>query len=58
MKELLIGMGLGFVVGSIMAKTNKCYGNAVENCVDKGRPEEKLHMLKGRFINPRKWRYP
>lgn len=37
MKELLIGMGIGFVVGSIMVKTNKCYSNAVENCVDKGK---------------------
>jgi len=37
MKELLIGMGIGFVVGSIVTKTNKCYANAVENCVDKGK---------------------
>ena len=37
MKELLIGMGIGFVVGSIMVKTNKCYASAVENCVDKGK---------------------
>lgn len=37
MKELLIGMGIGFVVGSIVTKTNKCYANAVETCVDKGK---------------------
>ena len=37
MKELLIGMGIGFIVGSIVTKTNKCYANAVENCVDKGK---------------------
>ena len=37
MKELLIGMGIGFVVGSIVTKTNKCYSNAVETCVDKGK---------------------
>ena len=37
MKELLIGMGIGFVVGSIVVKTNKCYANAVETGVDKGK---------------------
>ena len=37
MKELLIGMGIGFVVGSIMVKTNKCYADAVEKGVEKGK---------------------
>ena len=37
MKELLIGMGIGFIVGSIMVKTNKCYANAVEKGVEKGK---------------------
>lgn len=37
MKELLIGMGLGFVVGSIMVKTNKCYATTVEKGVEKGK---------------------
>ena len=30
-------MGIGFVVGSIMVKTNKCYAETVETCVDKGK---------------------
>lgn len=37
MKEFLIGMGLGFVVGSIMVKTNKCYADTVEKGVEKGK---------------------
>ncbi len=37
MKELLIGMGLGFVVGSIMMKTNKAYAEKVEMGVEKGK---------------------
>ena len=37
MKELLIGMGLGFVVGSIMVKTNKAYAEKVEMGVEKGK---------------------
>ncbi|MBE5741363.1 MAG: hypothetical protein E7351_02425 [Clostridiales bacterium] len=37
MKELLIGMGIGFVVGAIMVKTNKPFADKVEKCVEKGR---------------------
>ena len=37
MKELLIGMGIGFVVGSIMVKTNKSYAEAVGKGVEKGK---------------------
>ena len=37
MKEFLIGMGIGFVVGSIMVKTNKCYADTVGKGVEKGR---------------------
>lgn len=37
MKELLIGMGLGFIVGSIAVKANKCYGEKVEMGVEKGK---------------------
>lgn len=37
MKELLIGMGIGFVVGCIACKTNKPLADAVENGVDKGK---------------------
>ncbi len=37
MKELLIGMGLGFMVGAIAVKTNKCLADKVEMGVEKGR---------------------
>ena len=37
MKELLIGMGLGFIIGSVLVKTNKCYSNTVEKGVEKGK---------------------
>lgn len=37
MKELLIGMGLGFVVGAVMAKTNKGFAEKVEQGMEKGK---------------------
>ena len=37
MKELLIGMGLGFIVGAVAVKTNKCLAEKVEMGVEKGR---------------------
>ena len=37
MKEFLIGMGLGFVVGSVIVKTNRCYADTVEKSVEKGK---------------------
>ena len=37
MKEMLIGIGLGFVVGSIMVKTNRCYADTVGKGVEKGK---------------------
>ncbi len=37
MKELLIGMGIGFMVGAIVMKTNKPFADAVEKGVDKGK---------------------
>ena len=37
MKELLIGMGLGFMVGAIAVKTNKCFAEKVEVGVEKGK---------------------
>jgi len=37
MKELLIGMGLGFMAGAIMVKTNKCFAEKVEMGVEKGK---------------------
>ena len=36
-KELLIGMGLGFMVGAIAVKTNKCLADKVEIGVEKGK---------------------
>jgi len=36
-KELLIGMGLGFMVGAIAVKTNKCLADKVEMGVEKGK---------------------
>ena len=37
MKELLLGMGIGFVAGAIMVKTNKCFAEKVEQGVEKGK---------------------
>ncbi|MBE7076772.1 MAG: hypothetical protein E7374_02640 [Clostridiales bacterium] len=37
MKEFLIGMGIGVVVGSIICKTNKPFSDAVEKGVEKGK---------------------
>ncbi len=37
MKELLIGMGLGFMVGAVLVKTNKCFAEKVEMGVEKGK---------------------
>ena len=37
MKELLIGMGLGFMVGAVMVKTNKCFAEKVEQGMEKGK---------------------
>ena len=37
MKELLIGMGLGFMVGAIAVKSNKMLSDKVEAGVEKGK---------------------
>ena len=37
MKELLIGMGLGFVTGAIVCKLNKPFSDTVEKGVEKGK---------------------
>ena len=37
MKELLIGMGLGFIVGAVAVKTNKCLAEKVEMGIEKGK---------------------
>lgn len=37
MKELLIGMGLGFVVGAILVRSNKEFAEKVDQGVAKGK---------------------
>ena len=37
MKDLLIGMGLGFVVGAIVCKCNKPVADTVQKGVEKGK---------------------
>lgn len=37
MKELLIGMGIGFVLGAITCKVNKPLADVVDKGVDKGK---------------------
>ena len=37
MKELLIGMGLGFLVGAVAVKNNKCLADKVNMGVEKGK---------------------
>lgn len=37
MKDLLIGMGIGFVVGAILMKENKPFADTVEKGVEKGK---------------------
>ena len=37
MKELLIGMGIGFVVGAVVCKANKPFADTVEKGVEKGK---------------------
>ena len=37
MKELLIGMGLGFVAGAIVCKMNKPFGDTVEKGIEKSK---------------------
>lgn len=37
MKDLLVGMGIGFVVGAITCKCNKPVADTVEKGVEKGK---------------------
>ena len=37
MKELLIGMGLGFMVGAIAVKSNKMLADKVDMGIEKGK---------------------
>ena len=44
MKDFLIGMGIGFVVGAVMVKSNKDLSKTVEK--GKQMVEEKVEMVK------------
>ena len=37
MKELLIGMGLGFVAGAIVCKMNKPFSDTIEKGIEKSK---------------------
>ena len=37
MKDILIGMGIGFVVGAIACRTNKCVADTVEKTLEKSK---------------------
>ncbi len=37
MKELLLGMGIGFVVGAVTCKCNKPVADTIEKGVEKGK---------------------
>lgn len=37
MKELLLGMGIGFVVGAVACKCNKPVADTIEKGVEKGK---------------------
>ena len=37
MKDLLIGMGLGFIVGAVAVKSNKMLSNKIDKGVEKGK---------------------
>ena len=37
MKEFLVGMGMGFIVGAIVCKTCKPFSNTIEKGVEKGK---------------------
>ena len=37
MKELLIGIGLGFMVGAILVRSNKDFAEKVDQGVEKGK---------------------
>lgn len=37
MKEFMIGMGIGFLVGAIMCKANKPFSETIEKGVEKGK---------------------
>lgn len=56
MKELLIGMGLGFMVGAIMVKSNKGFAEKVEQGMEKGKEiiTDIKDEVKGQMNKPKK----
>lgn len=56
MKEFLIGMGIGFVIGAVMVKSNKDLSNAVEkgkNIVEE-KVEQSKDFIEENIIQPKK----
>lgn len=56
MKDFLIGMGIGFVVGAVMAKSNKDVSSAVEKGkkVVEERVEDGVKFVEEKIIKPKK----
>ena len=56
MKELLLGMGLGFIVGAITVKNNKCLAEKVEKGVEKSKEiiEDIKDEVKSQTNKPKK----
>lgn len=56
MKDFLVGMGIGFVVGAIMAKSNKDVSSAVEKGkkVVEEKVEEGKEFIEEKIIKPKK----
>lgn len=56
MKEFLIGMGIGFVVGAVMVKSNKGLSNAVEKGKDivEEKVEQSKDFIEENIIQPKK----
>ena len=52
MKEFLIGMGIGFVVGAVMVKSNKELSKAVEK--GKQMVEEKVELIEENITKSKK----
>lgn len=56
MKELLVGMGIGFVIGAVMVKSNKDLSSAVEKGkkVVEEKMEEGKQFIEEKIIQPKK----
>ena len=56
MKDFLIGMGIGFVVGAVMVKSNKGLSKAVEKSkqIVEDKVEEGKDFIEEKIIQPKK----